>query len=172
MIFEWFCESTKYQFVTDFTSFIVIDEPSEPEPQKPESKPDVKPEEKAEDAETDAEKGDSLEKKFINDLNNQFSKTKKQPPSIRSRTSTSSTQKPAGKKIIAPSKKTNTGAVFGDPHFIIFDKNEEPICFNYQPKAISSMITLVRDPHSNLEINATVTGKRDLLTRIWPILYG
>ena len=170
MIFEWFCESNKYQFVTDFTSFIVIDEPSEFEPPKPESKPDLKPD--AADAKTDAEKGDALEKKFIKDLNNQFSKTKKQPPSIQSRTSTSSTQKPAGKKIIAPSKKTNTGAVFGDPHFIIFDKNEEPICFNYQPKAISSMITLVRDPHSNLEINATVTGKRDLLARIWPILYG
>ena len=112
------------------------------------------------------DKKDTAEKKFMQDLNNQFSKTRHNHHLKQSRTSAAPTQNSGGKKIIASAKKSNTGAVFGDPHFIIFDKNEEPICFNYQPKAISSMITLVRDPHSHLEINATVSGNRDLLTKI------
>ena len=158
-------ESEKHQFVTDFTSFIVIDEPSEPQTPKPDKKPVQKPDEKTDEIED--KKEDSVEKKFIQDLNNQFSKTKTHAITTTPKMTTQKPvdlkqkpipKKPIAKKIIAPSKKSNTGAVFGDPHFMIFDKNEEPLCFNYQPKALSSMITLVRDPKSNLEINATVIG--------------
>ena len=103
----------------------------------------------------------------MQDLNNQFSKTKKHQITTTPKMTTQKPvdlkqkpvpKKPIAKKIIAPSKKSNTGAVFGDPHFMIFDKNEEPFCFNYQPKALSSMIALLRDPKSKLEINATVIG--------------
>ena len=163
-------ESEKHQFVTDFTSFIVIDEPSEPQTPKPDKIPEQKPDEKTSDEKTDEiedKKEDSVEKKFMQDLNNQFSKTKTHPITTTRKPATQKPvdlkqkpvpKKPIAKKIIAPSKKSNTGSVFGDPHFIILDKNEEPFCFNYQPKALSSMITLVRDPKSKLEINATVTG--------------
>ena len=164
--------SKKHQFVTDFTSFVVIDEPSEPQTPKADKKPEQKPDEKtSEEKEHEIEdKKDSVEKKFMKDLNNQFSKKKSQPITATPKPATQKpvdlkqkTQKavpktPTAKKIIAPSKKSNTGAVFGDPHFMIFDKNEVPFCFNYQPKALSSMITLVRDPKSKLEIKATVTG--------------
>ena len=149
--------SKKHQFVTDFTSFVVIDEPSEPQTPKADKKPEQKPDEKtSEEKEHEIEdKKDSVEKKFMKDLNNQFSKKKSQPITatqkpvdLKQKTQKAVPKTPTAKKIITPSKKSNTGAVFGDPHFMIFDKSEVPFCFNYQPKALSSMITLVRDPKS------------------------
>ena len=170
-------ESEKHQFVTDFTSFIVIDEPSEPETPKPDKLPEPKPDGKTSDNadELEDKKEDTVEKKFMQDLNNQFSKTKTHPITTTRKPATQKPvdlkqkpvpKKPIAKKIIAPSKKSNTGAVFGDPHFMIFDKNEEPFCFNYQPTALSSMITLVRDPRSSLEINATVIGNGSTCERV------
>lgn len=52
------------------------------------------------------------------------------------------------------------GTGFGDPHFMVVTEGQEPLCFDYNPPAGTSM-TLIMDPVSNLIIVASVETRSE-----------